>query len=85
MGQNEKVEKAPKTSWFSGLKAEFQKIIWPEKQLQMSKTAFSLPSLNHLSKRYPLPHSVCMHASPHAFISLFLRFLMCTITVFFAL
>ena len=28
MGQNEKVEKAPKTSWFSGLKAEFQKIIW---------------------------------------------------------
>ena len=31
MGQNEKVEKAPKTSWFSGLKAEFQKIIWPEK------------------------------------------------------
>ena len=32
MGQNEKVEKAPKTSWFSGLKAEFQKIIWPEKQ-----------------------------------------------------
>lgn len=30
MGQNEKVEKAPKTSWFSGLKAEFQKIIWPE-------------------------------------------------------
>ena len=32
MGQNEKVEKAPKTSWFTGLKAEFQKIIWPDRQ-----------------------------------------------------
>ena len=29
MGQNEKVEKAPKTSWFDGVKAEFKKIIWP--------------------------------------------------------
>ena len=27
----EKVEKAPKTSWFSGLSREFKKIIWPEK------------------------------------------------------
>ena len=32
MGQNEKVEKAPKTSWFTGLKAEFRKIIWPTKE-----------------------------------------------------
>ena len=32
MGQNEKVEKTPKTSWFTGLKTEFQKIIWPERQ-----------------------------------------------------
>ncbi len=32
MGQTEKVEKAPKTSWFTGLKAEFHKIIWPEKK-----------------------------------------------------
>lgn len=30
MGEN-KTEKAPKTSWFSGLKAEFKKIIWPDK------------------------------------------------------
>ena len=29
MGQTEKVEKAPKASWFIGLKAEFQKIICP--------------------------------------------------------
>ena len=38
MGQNEKVEKATKTSWFSGLKAEFQKIIWPEKHSVIRQT-----------------------------------------------
>lgn len=27
-----KTEKAPKTSWFTGLKAEFDKIIWPDKK-----------------------------------------------------
>ena len=32
MGETEKLEKAPKTSWFAGLKAEFKKIIWPNKQ-----------------------------------------------------
>ena len=32
MGETENLEKAPKTSWFTGLKAEFQKIIWPEKK-----------------------------------------------------
>jgi len=32
MGETEKLEKAPKTSWFVGLKAEFKKIIWPNKQ-----------------------------------------------------
>ena len=31
MGENKK-EKAPKTSWFTGLKAEFNKIIWPDKK-----------------------------------------------------
>lgn len=25
-------EKAPKKSWFKGLKAEFKKIIWPDKE-----------------------------------------------------
>ena len=25
-------EKAPKKSWFKGLKSEFKKIIWPEKK-----------------------------------------------------
>ena len=32
MVETEKLEKAPKTSWFTGLKAEFDKIIWPDKQ-----------------------------------------------------
>lgn len=32
MGETEKLEKAPKQSWFGGLKAEFSKIIWPEKK-----------------------------------------------------
>ena len=32
MGETEKVEKAPKQSWFTGLKAEFKKIIWPEQK-----------------------------------------------------
>ena len=32
MGETENLEKAPKMSWFTGLKAEFQKIIWPEKK-----------------------------------------------------
>lgn len=26
------IEKAPKKSWFKGLKAEFHKIIWPDKE-----------------------------------------------------
>lgn len=26
------VEKAPKKSWFKGLKSEFTKIIWPDKE-----------------------------------------------------
>ena len=29
---SEKVEKAPKTSWWSGLKAEFRKVIWPDRK-----------------------------------------------------
>ena len=43
MGENEKLVKAPEngqhmsllaklSSWFTGLKAEFNKIIWPDKQ-----------------------------------------------------
>ncbi|MCI8416850.1 MAG: preprotein translocase subunit SecE [Lachnospiraceae bacterium] len=27
-----KADKAPKKSWFKGLKAEFKKIIWPDKK-----------------------------------------------------
>ena len=38
MGETEKLEKAPKKSWFAGLKAEFKKIIWPNKE-RLSKEA----------------------------------------------
>ena len=33
MADNAKLEKAPKTSWFEGLKAEFGKIVWPDKRI----------------------------------------------------
>lgn len=32
MGDNKNKENAPKASWFDGLKAEFAKIIWPDKK-----------------------------------------------------
>ena len=30
--KSDSTEKAPKKSWFKGLKSEFKKIIWPEKK-----------------------------------------------------
>ena len=30
--------KAPKTSWFSGLKSEFKKIVWPERKSLVRQT-----------------------------------------------
>ena len=38
MGETKELEKAPKTSWFTGLKAEFKKIIWPNKQSLAKQT-----------------------------------------------
>ena len=38
MGQTENVEKAPKTNWFDGVKAEFKKIIWPEQKSVVRQT-----------------------------------------------
>ncbi len=38
MGETEKLDKAPKTSWFTGLSAEFKKIIWPDKQSLVRQT-----------------------------------------------
>lgn len=32
MGETEKLDKAPKQSWFTGLSAEFKKIIWPDRK-----------------------------------------------------
>ena len=38
MGDKTK-NKAPKTSWFKGLKAEFKKIVWPDKKTLGKQTA----------------------------------------------
>lgn len=38
MGQTEKVEKAPKQSWFSGLKQEFNKITWTSRESIIKQT-----------------------------------------------
>ena len=38
MGETEKLDKAPKQSWFTGLSAEFKKIIWPDKQSLVRQT-----------------------------------------------
>ena len=38
MADNAKLEKAPKASWFEGLKAEFGKIVWPAKESLAKQT-----------------------------------------------
>ena len=38
MGDSAKTEKAPKKSWFKGIKAEFSKIIWPEQKSVVRQT-----------------------------------------------
>ena len=38
MGNTENVEKAPKTSWFTSLKAEFRKIVWPDQKSVVRQT-----------------------------------------------
>lgn len=35
----EKAPKAPKKSWFKGLKAEFKKIVWPDKESLVKQSA----------------------------------------------
>ena len=35
---SENTEKVKKTSWFKGLKAEFKKIIWPDKKTLAKQT-----------------------------------------------
>ena len=39
MGKTAKTEKTPKKSWTDGLKAEFNKIVWPDKKLLGKQTA----------------------------------------------
>ncbi|KAB1434335.1 preprotein translocase subunit SecE [Candidatus Galacturonibacter soehngenii] len=38
MGENANAEKAPKKSWYKGLKMEFHKIIWPEQKSLAKQT-----------------------------------------------
>jgi preprotein translocase subunit SecE len=38
MGENANAEKAPKKSWFKGLKLEFNKIIWPDQKSLAKQT-----------------------------------------------
>ncbi|WP_461809903.1 preprotein translocase subunit SecE [Faecalimonas sp.] len=38
MGEKSSKEKAQKKSWFKGLKAEFKKIIWPDKKTVAKET-----------------------------------------------
>jgi preprotein translocase subunit SecE len=38
MGHTDNVEKAPKASWFAGLKTEFSKIIWPDRNSVVRQT-----------------------------------------------
>ena len=38
MGDSAKTEKAPKKSWFTGLKSEFKKIIWPDRKTLATQT-----------------------------------------------
>ena len=38
MAEAVNTEKAPKKSWFKGLKAEFKKIIWPDRKSLVRQT-----------------------------------------------
>lgn len=38
MGDSANTEKAPKKSWFKGLKSEFKKIIWPDQKTLVTQT-----------------------------------------------
>ncbi|MCI6888358.1 MAG: preprotein translocase subunit SecE [Lachnospiraceae bacterium] len=39
MGETTGTEKAPKKSFFKGLKAEFKKIVWPDQETVAKQTA----------------------------------------------
>lgn len=38
MGETASVEKTPKTSFFKGLKAEFNKVVWPDQETITKQT-----------------------------------------------
>ncbi len=41
MGENSKAADAPKKSWWTGLKAEFKRVIWPDKK-SVGKQTFAV-------------------------------------------
>ena len=47
---SEKSEKAQKTSWFKGLKAEFKKVVWPDKNT-LAKQTTAVVSVSVLLER----------------------------------
>lgn len=38
MGDSAKTDNTPKKSWFKGLKAEFKKVIWPDRKTLAAET-----------------------------------------------
>ena len=42
MGDSAKTEKAPKKSWFKGLKSEFKKVVWPSRKQVFNNTVVVL-------------------------------------------
>lgn len=45
MGETKNAQKAQKTSWFKGMKAEFKKIIWPD-QKSLTKQTIAVVSVS---------------------------------------
>ena len=45
MGETNNAQKAQKTSWFKGMKAEFKKIIWPD-QKSLTKQTIAVVSVS---------------------------------------
>ena len=45
MGETKNAQKAQKTSWFKGMKAEFKKIVWPD-QKSLTKQTIAVVSVS---------------------------------------
>ena len=76
MGDSAKAEKtktkAPKKSWFDGLKSEFHKIIWPDKT-ELGKETLAAVSYTHL--QFSLATAVGLLKSVIGFLMISLSYL----------